>query len=367
MTQGFVSCRFLTETLSTIPSSTPYDDVVFKPARLSDVKRETPEIVAQRDQDFLAQMEEAMERQTAEEKAIEVAKENSTSSTTTAVVQRNVARRMTGRSPQKKIEPKLVTGEGDKTLSNFFHSLLNRRTSAPVDRPLSFGGARTLAPKHISKDSANSNPTESDDSRNVEHRNLHGIYERNDDLSRKSSDSSENEPEDSANHKLQNTAHLSLDQQDKEGRQLPEYFLSNPGSEGCSSDCSFQKDSSSFDLEDDFSSCLDRVTSSFNPPLRLLLEDPEIQSGKDMTNGEVKYPAQINVNGVEKDKGSEAGSLPPSGSRKYPTQIKANGFEKEKDLDIESLTRAGSIASDCPMSSMPLNMNGTDSNSVNHT
>lgn len=332
--------RFLSETLTTIPSSTPYEDVVFKPARLSDIKRTAPEVVAQSDQDFLADMMAALERQATEEKAPELAKD--TTSMTATVVQRNVARRMTraqaGRSPQKKLEEKLVAG-GDSTLTNFFHSLLNRRTSAPVDRPVGFSGGRTLTPKHSADLSTHRNISGLDSTRNKNSLYSQEIDEQNssDGMSRKSSEeSSENDSEESTNSKLKNTAHLSLDHQEKEGH-LPEYFMSNQGTESCATDCSFQRESSSsFDFEDDM---LDRVSSSYNPPLKQILENKGPQK-KDLTNGEVKYPAQAtSTNGFDVNKDSEDGSLP-----------------------FDSLKNPDSV-----MSSMPFKINGHDENSLENT
>lgn len=334
--------RFLSETLTTIPSSTPYEDVVFKPARLSDTKRLAPEVVAQSDQDFLVDMMAALERQATEEKATDIAKD--TTSMTATVVQRNVARRMTraqaSRSPQKKLEEKLVAG-GDTTLSNFFHSLLNRRTSAPVDRPVGFSGGRTLTPKHNAELSTHRNISGLDSTRNKNTLYSQDIDEQNssDGMSQKSSEeSSENDSEESSNSKLKNTAHLSLDQQEKDGH-LPEYFMSSQSPEGarCTTDCSFQRESSSsFDFEDDV---LDRVSSSYNPPLKQILENQGPQQ-KDLTNGEVKYPAQgTSTNGFELNKGSEDGSLP-----------------------FDSLNEPDSV-----MSSMPFKINGHDENTLENT
>lgn len=288
--------RFMSEaTLTTIPVSTPYEEVVFRPARLADDKRPAPEVSAQRDQEFLAELQAALERQAAEEKMPQQDSAKD-SSVTATVVQRNVARRMTRaqRSPQKKkLEAKLAAGEGDTTLSNFFHSLLNRRTSAPVDRPLGLSGARTLTPKSRDTENSNLNPAPGG--------GLQGIKEQQPNslppTSRKRSeeedyDDDDMSSEDSFRSKLLNSVHHPSLDQDKGSHQLPEYFLSNPGTGLCSSDCSFQADS--FDSFDDpFSPPpLDRVKSSFNPPLRLLLEaqpsKAQTNNSKELTNGEVK-------------------------------------------------------------------------------
>lgn len=277
--------KFLSETLTTIPSSTPYENVVFKPARLSDTKRVAPEIVAQRDQEFLNELQSALERQAAEDRMPDSAKDSL--SMTATVVQRNVARRMTraqpGRSPQKKIETKLVPGEGDSTLSNFFHSLLNRRTSAPVDRPVGLSGTtRTFVPKNTLENlnAPNGNISNMDSA----HKGSSQNYSTNSSSNHKILAENELEVEENFHSKLKSTAHLSLDQ-DK-AHQLPEYFLSNPGAGLCTADCSFQSDSS-FDLDEQFSPPLDRVKSAFNPPLKLLLEK-SIPQQEDIPNGQFK-------------------------------------------------------------------------------
>ncbi|XP_015930089.2 cytoplasmic dynein 1 light intermediate chain 2-like [Parasteatoda tepidariorum] len=297
----------LAESLATIAFSSPFEDVIIKPSRLCDEKRICTEVEAQTDQDFLHFLESSLRQ------PLEVPDPNNRDSSFSATsTQRNTSRRVSRspgvRSPQKKLEAKLASGEGDTVLHTFFKSLLNRRTSAPVDRPIGMSGNRAYNPPLGSQKSSNisldggafsygnadvlaegdkefNNPVGKYKS-SIEQESLPVVDELKDPMEMKAPELPDNadpftefikrykEHHASKAGETSNVAQSSLEEDgdEKDIQQLPEYFMSSQGSSFCPTDCCYQNKSSDlndFVIDD---ACIDRVRSKFNPPLRLLLE-----------------------------------------------------------------------------------------------
>ncbi|XP_035210891.1 cytoplasmic dynein 1 light intermediate chain 1-like isoform X2 [Stegodyphus dumicola] len=377
--------RFLAETMTTIDAlSAHFEDVIIKPGRLS-ANPWLPEIEADNDQDFLLALQGALLRQATDE-ASESAKENQAA----AGVQRNATRRVS-RSPnvrtsQKKSETKLTTVEGDTVLHTFFKSLLTRRTSAPVDRPVGTSGSRTYASKdpsevHVngldnkclkssssvdgSDSRSHEHPQDSENMRNYEVSNISsnengkGETAHENELAPSSSLSAQhdldtlvedeglesmsaflrrcaNSNASQGNKKFGNNINFPLDQ-DKDVHQLPEYFLSSRGSGTCAPDCCYQNNSSSAngDLESDFSLPLDRVRSEFNPPLRLILENPNLPLSQN-----VAFPVRKGTefeNSVQSSVVANSSTIPSTSKSLTETAI----LNDQKTLPSSKSTNSG--------------------------
>ncbi|KAF8778616.1 Cytoplasmic dynein 1 light intermediate chain 1 like protein [Argiope bruennichi] len=322
----------LAESLATIAFSSPFEDVIVKPGRLSDTNRILLEVEAQNDQEFLASIQAQLLRQPVENVS-EFSRDSTVSSTVTP---RNPPRRVQ-RSPQKKqLESKLSTGEGDTVLQSFFKSLLKRQTSAPAERPAGFSSSRSQA------STASGSSSNFDRSTSLE--NTSSTYNKGSlgskslgssvDSSYQTRRNSEGEsleavdelnPADSCTSKIPNETNKAtsegssdpfsdfmkkykaqagvaqqstnpdIDEELQDVHQLPEYFMSSQSSSQCPADCCFQTNGTTANgnVDSDMDNCIDRVKSKYNPPLRLLLESNHEPlktktSSTKPTNGESK-------------------------------------------------------------------------------
>ncbi|GFT94361.1 cytoplasmic dynein 1 light intermediate chain 2 [Nephila pilipes] len=300
----------LAESLATIAFDSPFEDVIMKPSRLCDNSRIATEVEAQNDQEFLASIQAQMLRQPAENNT-EFNREGSISSTVTS---RNPPRRIP-RSPQKKqLEAKLASGEGDTVLQSFFKSLLKRQTSAPAERPAGFSSTRgqpsvtPSASTNFDRSTSLENTSSAYNKGSLGSKSLGSSVDTTLQTSEGESLAAVNElnSADSINNRIQREInkittegnnsdpfsdfikkykaradhgpHNTIpDEDESDIHQLPEYFMSSQSSSYCPADCCFQNNSSNVtttngNIDVDMEPSLDRVTSKFNPPLRLLLE-----------------------------------------------------------------------------------------------
>ncbi|XP_054707826.1 cytoplasmic dynein 1 light intermediate chain 1-like [Uloborus diversus] len=195
--------RILAESLNTIPLTTPFEDVVYQPRRtLSQQHR--AEVVAQYDQEFLCNLQNALARTDPETPPSEVR---------TEVVQRaGPTRRPRPTAVPKKQASVVVPGNGDTILHTFFKNLLDKRRSLPADRPDGLGGRRAY-------DESSEPKLE-----NGEHTRQSREFQRS--ISHAQSSFAENEldyeTEDSVEEQSDDT-------QDSKVHPLPEYFMSDFG------------------------------------------------------------------------------------------------------------------------------------------
>ncbi|GBM54345.1 Cytoplasmic dynein 1 light intermediate chain 1 [Araneus ventricosus] len=301
----------LAESLETIAFSSPFEDVVVKPGRLSDTNRLIIEVEAQNDQEFLASIQAQLLRQPVENTS-EFSRDSSISSTVTP---RNPPRRVQ-RSPQKKqLESKLSSVEGDTVLQSFFKSLLKRQTSAPAERPAGFSSSRSQASTTSGSSSSFDRSTSLENTSSAYNRSSLGSKSLGSsvDSSYQNARNSDGEslaavdelnPADSSSSRIpkepnkttsegisdpfsdfmkkykaqagvaQPSTNPDIDEELHDVHQLPEYFMSSQSSSHCPADCCLKTNGTTANgnFDSDMDHCIDRVKSKYNPPLRLLLE-----------------------------------------------------------------------------------------------